>query len=175
MLFRSVALTKELVTEPANIIYPESFVERCKHLAELGVEISVLDDKDMAALGMGALLGVAQGSRRPARLLVMKWDGTGGSQERPVALVGKGVTFDTGGISIKPAAGMEDMKWDMGGAGAVAGAAIEEGITREDGIEITVKLDNGTLIAIVQEATDKFTPGERVRLIESNGNTRVSH
>ena len=117
-----VALTKELVTEPANIIYPESFVERCQHLKELGIEISVLDDKDMAALGMGALLGVAQGSRRPARMLVMKWDGTGGTQERPVALVGKGVTFDTGGISIKPAAGMEDMKWDMGGAGAVAGA-----------------------------------------------------
>lgn len=117
-----VALTKELVTEPANIIYPESFVERCQHLKELGVEISVLDDQDMAALGMGALLGVAQGSRRPARLLVMKWDGTGGAQQRPVALVGKGVTFDTGGISIKPAAGMEDMKWDMGGAGAVAGA-----------------------------------------------------
>jgi leucyl aminopeptidase len=117
-----VSLTKELVTEPANIIYPESFVARCQHLKELGVEISVLDDKDMAALGMGALLGVAQGSRRPARLLVMKWDGTGGTQERPVALVGKGVTFDTGGISIKPAAGMEDMKWDMGGAGAVAGA-----------------------------------------------------
>jgi len=117
-----VALTKELVTEPANIIYPESFVTRCQHLKELGVEITVLDDKDMSALGMGALLGVAQGSRRPARLLVMKWDGTGDTQERPVALVGKGVTFDTGGISIKPAAGMEDMKWDMGGAGAVAGA-----------------------------------------------------
>ena len=98
-----VAFTKELVTEPANIIYPESFVERCQHLKELGVEISVLDDKEMAALGMGALLGVAQGSRRPARLLVMKWDGTGGAQSRPVALVGKGVTFDTGGISIKPA------------------------------------------------------------------------
>jgi leucyl aminopeptidase len=116
-----VALTKELVTEPANIIYPESFVERCKHLADLGVEITILDDKQMAELGMGALLGVAQGSRRPARLLAMKWDGTGGAQERPVAFVGKGVTFDTGGISIKPAAGMEDMKWDMGGAGAVAG------------------------------------------------------
>ncbi|WP_373474565.1 leucyl aminopeptidase [Sphingorhabdus sp.] len=116
-----VALTRELVTEPANIIYPESFVERCKHLAELGIEITVLDDKQMAELGMGALLGVAQGSRRPARLLAMKWDGTGGKQERPVAFVGKGVTFDTGGISIKPAAGMEDMKWDMGGAGAVAG------------------------------------------------------
>ena len=115
-------MTKELVTEPANIIYPESFVERCQHLKELGVEISVLDDNEMAALGMGALLGVAQGSRRPARFLVMKWDGTGGTQKRPVALVGKGVTFDTGGISIKPAAGMEDMKWDMGGAGAVAGA-----------------------------------------------------
>ncbi|MFN0046618.1 MAG: leucyl aminopeptidase [Sphingorhabdus sp.] len=116
-----VALTKELVTEPANIIYPESFVERCKHLADLGVEITVLDDAQMAELGMGALLGVAQGSRRPARLLAMKWDGTGGKQERPLAFVGKGVTFDTGGISIKPAAGMEDMKWDMGGAGAVAG------------------------------------------------------
>jgi leucyl aminopeptidase len=117
-----VALTKELVTEPANIIYPESFVERCQHLADLGVEIIVLDDKQMGELGMGALLGVAQGSRKPARMLVMKWDGTGGTQQRPVALVGKGVTFDTGGISIKPAAGMEDMKWDMGGAGAVAGA-----------------------------------------------------
>jgi leucyl aminopeptidase len=116
-----VALTKELVSEPANIIYPESFVDRCQHLKDLGVEITVLDDKDMAKLGMGSLLGVAQGSVRPARMLVMKWDGTGGAQEKPVVFVGKGVTFDTGGISIKPAAGMEDMKWDMGGAGAVAG------------------------------------------------------
>jgi leucyl aminopeptidase len=116
-----VALTKELVSEPANIIYPESFVERCQHLADLGIEITVLDDKDMAKLGMGSLLGVAQGSVKPARLLVMKWDGTGGKVDKPVVFVGKGVTFDTGGISIKPAAGMEDMKWDMGGAGAVAG------------------------------------------------------
>jgi leucyl aminopeptidase len=117
-----VALTKELVSEPANIIYPESFVERCQHLAEMGVEITVLDVADMEKLGMGALLGVGQGSRKPSRLLAMKWDGTGGKQARPVCFVGKGVTFDTGGISIKPAAGMEDMKWDMGGAGAVAGA-----------------------------------------------------
>lgn len=116
-----VAFTKELVSEPANIIYPESFVERCQHLKELGVEITVLDDQDMAKLGMGALLGVAQGSVRPARLIAMRWDGTGGAQQKPVVFVGKGVTFDTGGISIKPAAGMEDMKWDMGGAGAVAG------------------------------------------------------
>jgi len=112
--------TRELVTEPANVIYPESFVERCRPLADLGVEIEVLDEDAMRALGMGALLGVAQGSARPARLLALRYDGTGGKGDL-VALVGKGVTFDTGGISIKPAAGMEDMKWDMGGAGAVAG------------------------------------------------------
>ncbi len=117
-----VALTRELVAEPANVIYPESFVERCQHLTDLGIEITVLDVPAMEKLGMGALLGVGQGSRRPSRMLAMRYDGTGGKQERPVAFVGKGVTFDTGGISIKPAAGMEDMKWDMGGAGAVAGA-----------------------------------------------------
>jgi leucyl aminopeptidase len=119
-----VSLTRELVTEPANIIYPESFVERCQHMAALGVEIEVLDEAAMAALGMGSLLGVSQGSKREARLLVMRWDGTGGAQKTPVAFVGKGVTFDTGGISLKPPPGMEDMKWDMGGAGAVAGTML---------------------------------------------------
>ncbi|EXS68665.1 leucyl aminopeptidase [Sphingobium sp. Ant17] len=117
-----VAFTRELVSEPANILYPESFVERCRHLADLGIKISVLDRAAMEELGMGSLLGVAQGSVREARLLAMEWDGTGGTAAKPVVFVGKGVTFDTGGISIKPAAGMEDMKWDMGGAGAVAGA-----------------------------------------------------
>jgi leucyl aminopeptidase len=117
-----VMLTRTLVSEPANIIYPESFVERCSHLAELGVEIEVLDRAAMEQLGMGALLGVSLGSAREPQLLVMRWDGTNGAEKTPVAFVGKGVTFDTGGISIKPAAGMEDMKWDMGGAGAVAGA-----------------------------------------------------
>lgn len=117
-----IAFTRELVSEPANILYPESFVERCQHLAELGVKITVLDKAAMEELGMGALLGVAQGSVREARLLALEWDGTDGAVEKPVVFVGKGVTFDTGGISIKPAAGMEDMKWDMGGAGAVAGA-----------------------------------------------------
>ncbi|WP_336970046.1 leucyl aminopeptidase [Sphingobium aromaticiconvertens] len=116
-----VALTRELVSEPANILYPESFVERCQHLTELGIKIRVLDEVEMASLGMGALLGVAQGSFRKPRLLAMEWDGTDGAQKKPLVLIGKGVTFDTGGISIKPAAGMEDMKWDMGGAGAVAG------------------------------------------------------
>ena len=120
-VLEGVKLTRELVTEPANIIYPESFVERCQHLEKLGVEIEVLDGPAMAKLGMGALLGVNQGSVREPRLLVMRWNG-GEQGSPPVAFVGKGVTFDTGGISIKPAQGMEAMKWDMGGAGAVAGA-----------------------------------------------------
>jgi leucyl aminopeptidase len=119
-----MAFTRELVTEPANIIYPESFVERCRKLAEVGIQIEVLDEAAMEAAGMGSLLGVSQGSRREAQLLVLKWDGTGGADTTPVVFVGKGVTFDTGGISIKGAAGMEDMKWDMGGAGAVAGAML---------------------------------------------------
>jgi leucyl aminopeptidase len=117
-----VALTRELVTEPANIIYPESFVARCQPLKDLGIEIEVLGRAEMEAAGMGALLGVNQGSVREPQLLVMRWDGSGGKQKKPVVFVGKGVTFDTGGISLKPPAGMEDMKWDMGGAGAVAGA-----------------------------------------------------
>ena len=120
-LAEGIGFTRELVSEPGNIIYPESFIERCRHLADLGVEVSVLDEKDMANLGMGALLGVAQGSVRQPRLLALRWDGTGGAQETPLCFVGKGVTFDTGGISLKPGPGMEDMKWDMGGAGAVAG------------------------------------------------------
>ncbi len=114
-----VMFARALVAEPANILFPESFVERCQTLRDLGVEIEVLDEPAMRAAGMGALLGVAQGSVRAPRLLAMRW---AGAARDPVALVGKGVTFDTGGISIKPAAGMEDMKWDMGGAAAVAGA-----------------------------------------------------
>ena len=115
-------LTRTLVSAPANILYPETFVEWVtKSVDGLGLEITVLDEAAMSDLGMGALLGVSQGSAREARLLVLKWNGAGGG-DPDLALVGKGVTFDTGGISIKPAAGMEDMKWDMGGAGAVAGA-----------------------------------------------------
>jgi leucyl aminopeptidase len=117
-----VSLTRELVTEPANIIYPETFVERVRASVEgTGIELEVLDRAAMEKLGMGALLGVAQGSVREARLLILKWNGSGEGGP-PTAFVGKGVTFDTGGISIKPAAGMEAMKWDMGGAGAVVGA-----------------------------------------------------
>ncbi len=120
-VYEGLALARELVSEPANIIYPESFVERCQHLRELGIEIDVLDQPAMEALGMGALLGVSLGSARPPRLLVMRWNGAGDSSSKPVVLVGKGVTFDTGGISLKAGPGMEDMKWDMGGAAAVTG------------------------------------------------------
>ncbi len=117
-----VFLTRDLVSEPANIIYPESFAERCQDLKDLGVEVEVLDEKKMKKLGMGALLGVGQGSARPPRLVVMRWNGApDAADKRPLAFVGKGVTFDTGGISIKPALGMEEMKWDMAGAGAVTG------------------------------------------------------
>ena len=121
-VYEGVLLTRELVTEPANIIYPQSFVERV--LASIdgsGLEVEVLDGPAMTKLGMGALLGVNQGSRREPRMLVLRWNG-GAKGTAPVAFLGKGVTFDTGGISIKPAANMEAMKWDMGGAGAVVGA-----------------------------------------------------
>lgn len=119
-----IEFTRELVAEPANIIYPESFVARCRERYEgTGLEMTVLGVEEMTKLGMGALLGVGQGSEQPSRLLAVKWNG-GEAGGRPMAFVGKGVTFDTGGISIKPGPGMGDMKWDMGGAGAVAGAML---------------------------------------------------
>ncbi len=117
-----VERARTLVSEPANVIYPESFVASAQDLTDLGIELTVLGEPEMEKLGMGALLGVSQGSARPARLMAMRWNGTGDANAKPVVLVGKGVTFDTGGISLKPPAGMEDMKWDMGGAGAVTGA-----------------------------------------------------
>ncbi len=119
-LAAGVEFTRDLVSEPANKVFPISFVEKCQEkFAGTGVEIIVLDVPQMEALGMGALLGVGQGSEQPSRLLAIKWMGGGNAQ--PTVFVGKGVTFDTGGISLKPGPGMEDMKWDMGGAGCVAG------------------------------------------------------
>ncbi|MCH2548006.1 MAG: leucyl aminopeptidase [Alphaproteobacteria bacterium] len=115
-----VTLTRELVSEPGNIIYPESYAARLKELTAEGLEVEVLDEKAMKKLGMGALLGVGQGSSRESRIVIMRWNG-GKKGDAPVAIVGKGVTFDTGGISIKPAGGMEDMKWDMGGSATTAG------------------------------------------------------
>lgn len=116
-----VFLTRDLVSEPANILYPESFAECCRTLEKLGVKVTVLGEAEMSKLGMGSLLGVGQGSVRESKLVAMEWMG-GKKNQKPIAFVGKGVTFDTGGISLKPGPGMEDMKWDMGGAGAVVGA-----------------------------------------------------
>jgi leucyl aminopeptidase len=115
-----VYLTRDLVSEPPNVLNPPAMAERCRKLSELGIEVEILGPKEMRELGFGALLGVAQGSASEPRVVVLRWNGGHGSA-KPVAFIGKGVTFDTGGISIKPAAGMEDMKWDMAGAGTVIG------------------------------------------------------
>ena len=115
-----VVIARDLVNEPANILYPEEFARRTRALKKLGVTVEVLDVKAMQRLGMNALLGVGQGSVRESRLVVMRWNG-GKRDAPPLAFIGKGVTFDTGGISIKPAAGMEDMKGDMAGAACVVG------------------------------------------------------
>ncbi|MDR3514587.1 MAG: leucyl aminopeptidase [Azospirillaceae bacterium] len=117
-----VSLTRDLVSEPANVLTPVTLAERCEALAGKGLTVEVLDEKRLNKLGMGALLGVAQGSAQPARLVVLRWNGAPEAAEQaPLAFVGKGVTFDSGGISIKAAAGMEDMKWDMAGAAVVVG------------------------------------------------------
>ncbi|MEQ8411198.1 MAG: leucyl aminopeptidase [Erythrobacter sp.] len=121
---KGVEFTRTLVTEPANKLYPESFVAMCEEaFKDTGAQLVVLDNAAMEKLGMGALLGVGQGSDQPSRILAIRWNG-GAESEKPTVFVGKGVTFDTGGISLKPPPGMEDMKWDMGGAGAVAGAML---------------------------------------------------
>jgi leucyl aminopeptidase len=125
-----VELTRNLVTEPANVLYPEEFAARTEALKKLGVKVEIFTKKDMEKLGFGSLLSVGLGSARESRMVVMQWLGASGAKDdgkkpkkpkSPIAFIGKGVTFDTGGISIKPAAGMEDMKWDMAGAGTVTG------------------------------------------------------
>ena len=115
-----VILARELVNEPPNVLYPVEFARRACELRKLGVEVEVLDVKAMTKLKMGALLGVGQGSVQPSRVVIMRWNG-GKKGEQPVSFIGKGVTFDTGGISIKPSGSMEDMKGDMGGAACVVG------------------------------------------------------
>jgi len=114
-----VFFTRDLVNEPANVLTTQDFADRLLAMRELGLEVEVLEEDALAELGMRALLGVGQGSESPTKVVVMRWQG--GGDAAPLALVGKGVVFDTGGISIKPAAGMEEMTMDMGGAGVVAG------------------------------------------------------
>ena len=123
-----VFLSRDLVSEPPNVLNPAEMADRCKALESLGLKVDVLGPKEMTKLGFGALMGVAMGSACEPRMVVMTWNGASGDGKRgkaaktqPIAFIGKGVTFDTGGISIKPAGGMEDMKWDLAGAGTVVG------------------------------------------------------
>ncbi|MEM9425937.1 MAG: leucyl aminopeptidase [Pseudomonadota bacterium] len=118
-LASGVHFTRDLVNEPSNVLTTTEFANRLEALTSLGLKVEVLDEPELEKLGMRTLLAVGQGSVSPSKVVVMTW--SGGGDERPVALIGKGVVFDTGGISIKPAAGMEDMTMDMGGAGTVAG------------------------------------------------------
>ncbi len=138
-----VFLTRDLVSEPPNVLTPAEMADRCRGLAALGVDVRVLGPDELQGLGFGALLGVAQGSVNEPRMVVMRWDGAGGTG-KPVAFIGKGVTFDTGGISIKPAGGMEDMKWDMAGAGTVIGlmAALAGRKARVDAVGLVGLVEN---------------------------------
>ncbi|MGH7058678.1 MAG: leucyl aminopeptidase, partial [Acetobacteraceae bacterium] len=122
-LAEGVFRTRDLVSEPANVLNPAEMAERCSALTSLGLDVEVLGPAELAKLGFGALLGVAKGSVNEPRVVILQWHGKTeqAGKEKPLAFIGKGVTFDTGGISIKPAGGMEDMKWDMAGAGAVVG------------------------------------------------------
>ena len=114
-------LARDLVTEPSNVLYPESYAERIAELSKLGLRVEILDEAAMTELGMGALLCVGQGSARASCMVIVHWQGADNADEAPLAIVGKGVTFDSGGISIKPSAGMHDMKFDMGGSAVVVG------------------------------------------------------
>jgi leucyl aminopeptidase len=118
-LAEGVFLARDLTNEPANVLTTSEFAARLEALRDLGVRVTVMEEDELAQLGMRALLGVGQGSESPSKVVVMEW--MGGGAEKPLALIGKGVVFDTGGISLKPAAGMEDMTGDMGGAGVVSG------------------------------------------------------
>jgi leucyl aminopeptidase len=145
---KGVFLARDLVSEPANVLDPPELAERCLKLTELGLKVEVFGPKEMAKLGFGALLGVSQGSAKEPRMVVLHWTGASGGarkmKDKPVVFVGKGVTFDTGGISIKPAGGMEDMKWDMAGAGTVIGlmAALAGRKAKVDAIGLVGLVEN---------------------------------
>ena len=174
-----VFLTRDLVSEPPNVLTPVECAERCKALTKLGVEVEVLGPREMKRLGFGALLGVAQGSANEPRMVVMKWMGAPKGKKpagRPLAFIGKGVTFDTGGISIKPAGGMEDMKWDMAGAGTVIGlmAALAGRKAKADVVGIVGLVENmpsGT----AQRPGDvvKTASGQTVEVINTDAEGRL--
>lgn len=119
-VLEGVFLTRDLISEPANVIYPASFAAKIKELEKDGIEVEILGEKQLKKIGMNSLLAVGKGSAHESHVAIMKWNG-GKKGDAPLGFIGKGVTFDTGGISLKPGAGMEEMKWDMGGAGIVTG------------------------------------------------------
>ena len=120
-LAEGVIIARDLVNEPPNVLTPAEFARRAAQLTKLGVEIEILGEKELRKIGMRALLGVGVGSEQESQVVIMRWNGAKNAKDQPVAFVGKGVVFDTGGISIKPAQGMEDMKGDMAGAACVVG------------------------------------------------------
>ena len=169
-----VFIARDLVSEPANVLSPPVFADRIEALAGLGLEVEVLGPAAMAALGFGALLGVAQGSDQEPRCVIMRWNG--GGDEAPVAFIGKGVTFDSGGISIKPAGGMEDMKWDMAGAGAVVGlmAALAGRRARVNAVGLVGLVEN-MLSGSAQRPGDVVTShsGQTVEVINTDAEGRL--
>jgi leucyl aminopeptidase len=179
-----VFISRDLVSEPANVLNPVEFAERIKKLTSLGLKISVFGVKEMTKLGFGCLLGVGMGSAVESRMVVMEWNGASGAargakkaaRAKPLAFVGKGVTFDTGGISIKGAGGMEDMKWDMAGAGAVVGlmAALAGRKAKVDAVGLVGLVEN-MLSGVAQRPGDVVTSysGQTVEVINTDAEGRL--
>jgi leucyl aminopeptidase len=174
-----VFISRDLVSEPANVLNPVEFANRIEKLGSLGLKISVMGVKEMTKLGFGCLLGVGMGSAVESRMVVMEWYGASGtkkSRAKPIAFVGKGVTFDTGGISIKPAGGMEDMKWDMAGAGAVVGlmAALAGRKAKVDAVGLVGLVEN-MLSGVAQRPGDVVTSysGQTVEVINTDAEGRL--
>jgi leucyl aminopeptidase len=179
-----VFISRDLVSEPANVLNPVEFAERITKLTSLGLKISVFGVKEMTKLGFGCLLGVGMGSAVESRMVVMEWNGASGAargakraaRAKPLAFVGKGVTFDTGGISIKGAGGMEDMKWDMAGAGAVVGlmAALAGRRAKVDAVGLVGLVEN-MLSGVAQRPGDvvKSYSGQTVEVINTDAEGRL--
>jgi leucyl aminopeptidase len=171
-----VVLARDLVNEPPNKLGPQEFAERVRTLARYGLEIDVLDQARLEEIGMGALLAVGQGSARPSCVVVMTWNGARNREAKPVALIGKGVVFDTGGISMKPAVGMEEMKGDMAGAAAVVGAMLALAERRAQAnvvglIGVTENMPSGT----AQRPSDVVTAlsGATIEVINTDAEGRM--
>jgi leucyl aminopeptidase len=173
-----VFLARELVAEPPNVLNPAEMAERCRGLEKLGVQVEILGPKELKRLNFGAMLGVSQGSANEPRMVVMRWNGSAKKkgEAKPLCFIGKGVTFDTGGISIKPAGGMEDMKWDMAGAGAVVGlmAALAGRKAKADVVGLVGLVENmpsGT--AMRPGDVVKSASGQTVEVINTDAEGRL--